>query len=139
MSDLDREHNAFAKEVGVALEKMVEGTGAKAAARKLADMAAADGGTATISYKGSDGERKEFELEPTPPPGKVPERVINELIHVRNVAKDYASSYSEAAKAKAEQYKVNVAALKRFIAAKCDDKLAEAAEEADALAKLLDS
>lgn len=112
---------------------------AKSAARTLADMAAEDGGTASISYQRPGEERVEFQLEPSTPVGELPERVIDELVHVRTIAKDYASSYSEAVKTQAEKYKINVAALKRFIAAKCDDKLAEAQEEADALAKLLDS
>jgi hypothetical protein len=112
---------------------------AKSAARTLAAMAAEDGGTATISYQRPGEERVEFNLEAPPTPGELPDRVMDELVHVRTVAKDYASAYSEAVKTQAEKYQINVAALKRFIAAKCDDKLAEAAEEADALAKLLDS
>lgn len=107
---------AFVKEVGKALDKM---------------------GVTNVTTD-ADGVVN-FELEPPPPPGELPDRVLEELIHVRTIAKDYASSYSEAVKTQAEKYKINVAALKRFIAAKCDDKLAEAQEEADALAKLLDS
>lgn len=107
--------SVFVKEVGKALDKM---------------------GVTNVT-KDADG-RVNFELEAPPTPGELPERVIDELMHVRTIAKDYASSYSEAVKTQAEKYKINVAAVKRFIAAKCDDKLQEVSEEADDLARLLD-
>jgi hypothetical protein len=106
---------AFVEEVGEALVKIT------------------DAGI-TIGYK-PDGP---FNLEADPPPGKLPDRVIDELMHARRVAQDYAQSWGEAVKAQAEKYKINKGALKRYIAARVDDKLQEVGEEADDLARLLD-
>ena len=74
----------------------------------------------------------EFALEPSPPDGTIPERVIDELRHARRIAKDYAQSFSDAVKAQAELRKIKPSALKRYIAALEDDTL-----DAAAIRKLL--
>lgn len=108
----------------------------------MKDLAGSDV-RATISHVDADGKVSTtsipFDLEPGLPAGELPERVIDELMHARNVAKDYAQGYGEAVKAQAEKHQIPVGALKRYIAARCDDKLAEADAETSALAKLLDS
>lgn len=85
----------------------------------------------------TDGTQ-EFELEKSPPPGEVPERVITELMYARTVAKDHAASYGEAMKDQAEKHNVKLGALKRYVAARCDDKIEEARAEAEDFERLLD-
>ena len=79
----------------------------------------------------------EFALEPTPPDGTIPERVIDELRHARRVAKDYATAYNDAAKAQAEMRKIKPSALKRFIAALEDDTLKDLSDELEDIEKLI--
>ena len=89
----------------------------------------------TISVNG--GPPQPFDLEHSPPPGKLPQRVIDELIQSRRIAKDYAQAFSDAAKAQAQKYGIKPQALKRFIAALDDDSTAELREELDDLEGLL--
>lgn len=125
---------------------------AKAAAARLTKSLQEDGATCTITRDGevlatlgmrdglvamTDGKQDDFKLEPTVEPGHVPERVIDELREAYRIAKDYATAYSEAAKAQAEKYRVAPGALKRYIAAIEGDKLAEAEKEAEDLARLI--
>lgn len=79
----------------------------------------------------------DFELEPPPVKGEIPERIVNELCACRRTAKDYAQAYSDACKTQAEKHGIPPAALKRYIAALVDDKLEDARVEIDALEKLL--
>jgi hypothetical protein len=80
----------------------------------------------------------DFSLEPSPPHGEVPEAVISELMEVRQTAKDYAQSYADAVGVQADKFGCNKGALKRFIAARQDDKLKELDEEMTDLARLLE-
>lgn len=80
----------------------------------------------------------DFALEGDPLPGVVPEPVITELMHARTIAKDWAASYGEAIKDQAEKHKVKPGALKRYVAARCDDKMDEARAEAEDFERLLD-
>lgn len=77
-----------------------------------------------------------FALEP-PEPGKVPDRVIDELRRARTVAKDHAQAFSDCIKAQAEKYSVKPGALKRYIVALCDDKVEEVENETDDLQRLI--
>jgi hypothetical protein len=81
--------------------------------------------------------KDDFHLEPDTPPGKVPERVILELMQARKTAVSYAGAYADAAKQQAEKYKVNPAALKRYIAALVDDKVEKLRVEAEHVERLL--
>jgi hypothetical protein len=80
----------------------------------------------------------EFALEPSSPPGEVPEAVIAELMTVRQTAKDYAGAYADAVKAQADKFKVNANALKRYIAARQDDKLNDLDIELADLARMME-
>ena len=79
----------------------------------------------------------DFNLEPAPLAGEIPERVIDELRHARRVAKDYAQAYADAAKAQAEKHHIQPAALKKFIAALEEDTIEQALKEAADLEKLI--
>lgn len=79
-----------------------------------------------------------FALEP-PEPGKVPDRVIDELKHARTVAKDHAQAFSDCLKAQAEKYGIKPGALKRYIVALCEDKVEEVENETDDLQRLIGS
>lgn len=80
----------------------------------------------------------DFKLEPTEPEaGEIPEAVISELRHARAIAKDYAQGYSDACRAMAEKYKLKPSALKRYIAALEDDKVADLHTETNDLEKLI--
>lgn len=81
---------------------------------------------------------EDFALESPPQPGVIPERVITELRHARSIAKDYATAYSDAAKAQAEKHSIKPAALKRYIAALEDDTLDELDAETQDLERLID-
>jgi hypothetical protein len=91
--------------------------------------------TATVDK--ATGEIADFALEPSLPQGHIPQRVVDELVQVRTVARDYAQSYSDAIKQQAERFGIPVGALKRYVAAVADDKLDDARDEVDALEKLL--
>lgn len=80
----------------------------------------------------------DFDLEPDPDPGQLPQRVITELRAAYSTAKDYAKGYGDAAKAQAEKYKIKPAALKRYIAALEGDKVDEAEREAEDLQRLIE-
>lgn len=84
-----------------------------------------------------DGTTDEFKLESGLPKGEIPQRVVDELVSVREIAKDYAQSYSDAIKAQGEKHGIPVGALKRYVAAVGDNKLEDARNETDALEKLL--
>jgi hypothetical protein len=83
--------------------------------------------------------KPDFALESPPQPGVIPERVIAELRRARATAKDYATAYSEAAKAQAEKHGIRPRALKAYIAALEDDSLAELDAETQDLERLLDA
>ena len=78
----------------------------------------------------------DFALEPSAP-GVVPQRVIDELVRARTVAKDHAEAYSGAVTAQAEHYKIKAGALKRYVAALQADKLEELDRETDDLERLI--
>jgi hypothetical protein len=78
-----------------------------------------------------------FDLEPSLPQGHIPQRVVDELVNVRTIAKDYAQSYSDAVKQQAERFGIPVGALKRYVTAIADDKVQDARTEVDALERLL--
>ena len=80
-------------------------------------------------------EPDDFNLEPSD--GNIPERVIDELCAARTTAKDYAEAYNGAVTAQAERYKLKPGALKRFIAAKEADKMADLNAEMSDLEKLI--
>ena len=84
-----------------------------------------------------DKHGDDFALEPDVENGKLPERVVDELVHCRTIAKDYAQAYSDAAKAQAERYGIPVGAVKRYIAWLADDKMADGRNEVDALERLM--
>lgn len=79
---------------------------------------------------------EEFALEPSEP-GIVPERVIDELVHFRTVAKDHAQAFSDAIAEQAKKYKIKPGALKRFVCALEGDKLDELNAETDDLGRLI--
>lgn len=79
-----------------------------------------------------------FDLEPDPPAGKVPQRVLDELANCRRIATDYAQSYSDAVKQQAERFKIKPGALKRYVNALVADKVDELDAETDDLERLLD-
>lgn len=79
----------------------------------------------------------DFALESGLPKGEIPDRIVQELVRCREIAKDYAQGYSDAVKAQAEKHGIPVAALKRYVAALGDDKMQDARNEVEALDKLL--
>lgn len=94
---------------------------------------------ATVTMVESDGTRTElaeFALE-AEAPGEVPQRVIDELCESKRIAQDYAQAFSDAAKAQAEKYKVNAAALKRYVNAIVGDKVETLEVENEHLERLL--
>lgn len=82
-----------------------------------------------------DNDAETFALEPSD--GNIPPRVIDELCAARTTAKDYAEAYTAAVTGQAERYKINPAALKRFINAKTADKLDDLDAELNDLEKLI--
>lgn len=79
-----------------------------------------------------------FGLEPPPSESSpVPSSTIEELRRARVHAKDIAAAYAEAIKFQSEKYKVKPGALKRYIAALCDDKVDDAEAEAKDLERLI--
>lgn len=96
--------------------------------------------TGSITHIDGDGKRTElgdFKLEPSEPDGNIPQRVIDELVESRRIAKDYAQGYADALKAQAEKYKLKPGALKRYVNAVEGNTLEDLDAEADDLAKLL--
>jgi len=91
-------------------------------------------GDATIAESGEPP----FELVPSPPPGEIPARTIDELRICYREAKDYAGAFRDAIKAQAERAKIKPAALRRYIAALEGDKIDEAAKEAEDLERLIE-
>lgn len=83
----------------------------------------------------TEAPAEEFALEPSD--GKIPDRVIEELRHAYAIAKDYATAYSEAAKAQAEKHKLKPGALKKYIAALENDSVADLNDEISDLEKLM--
>lgn len=81
---------------------------------------------------------KEFDLEPSPPPGEISENVIEELRRCYREAKDYTGALRDAVKAQAEKAKIKPAALRRYIAALEGDTIDEAAKEAEDLERLIE-
>lgn len=77
----------------------------------------------------------DFALEPSD--GNIPDRVIEELREAYELAKDRAQSYSDAAKAQAEKYKLKPGALKKYIAALANDSIAKLDAEMTDLEKLI--
>jgi hypothetical protein len=77
-----------------------------------------------------------FALE-APEPGKVPEGVIEELRRIRTEAKDHVTAFTEAIKVQAAQFGIKPSALRRYVAALADDKIALVTEETDDLERLL--
>lgn len=90
---------------------------------------------AAIPTKPSDDSPADFALEPSD--GNIPPRVIDELRGAYAIAKDYAQSYSDAAKAQAEKFKLKPAALKKYIAALENDSTADLRDELSDLEKLI--
>lgn len=78
---------------------------------------------------------EDFALEPSD--GNIPPRVIEELRGAYAIAKDYAQSYSDAAKAQAEKFKLKPAALKKYIAALENDSTDDLRDEMSDLEKLI--
>src|SRR5574337_651637 len=70
--------------------------------------------------------------------GEVPEKVLDELVHAKTKAKDFASAFADAIKAQAAKYGIKPAALRRFVTAKEADKLDETEAEINDLTKLID-
>ena len=78
-----------------------------------------------------------FELEPSPPDGNIPERVIDELRQAYAIAKDHTQSYSDAAKAQAEKFKIKPGALKKYIAALENDSIDDLGDELHDIERLI--
>lgn len=96
--------------------------------------------TGTLSHidaAGKETKLGDFALEPDVEKGEIPQRVVDELVHVRTIAKDYAQSYSDAVKTQGEKHGIPVGALKRYIAALMDDQVQSVQIELDALQGLL--
>lgn len=81
---------------------------------------------------------KDFALEPSVELGHVPDRVVEELLSAYRIAKDYATAYSDAAKAQAEKHRVSPGALKRYVSALAGGKVDEVSKEAADLARLIE-
>ncbi len=79
-----------------------------------------------------------FALEPSEP-GRVPQRVIDELCNAYRIAANYAAAFNDANKAQAEKHQIEPKALRKYIAALESDKTDEARKEADDLLGLLGS
>ena len=81
-------------------------------------------------------ERPPLELAPDSPPGEIPDAVILELEISCQMANDAANDFSTAIKERAEKHKVNRAALRRYVRAKVQDKVAQLEAEAQAIVQL---
>ena len=99
-------------------------------------------GARTVSVTGPGGKVivpetpiEAFALEPSD--GNIPPRVIEELRGAYAIAKDYAQSYSDAAKAQAEKFKLKPGALKKYIAALENDSTDDLRDEMTDLEKLI--
>ena len=79
----------------------------------------------------------EFELEPSVPPGEIPQATIDELRECRRRAKDFAQAFSEAVKAQAEKYGIAPGALRKYVCALEDDTVERVADETADLERLL--
>lgn len=98
----------------------------------------ADAGQRTSKKNGkARGEEPPFNLEPDAPAGKVPQRVVDELVRCRTEAKDYAQAYTDAIKAQAEKHKLKPSALKKYVNAIEADKREDLRKEVDDVEKLL--
>lgn len=80
---------------------------------------------------------EEFELQPPPVPGEVPQQVIDELCECRRRATDFAEAFSDAIKAQAEKYDVERSALRKYVCAIEDDAVEKLANEVDDLARFV--
>jgi hypothetical protein len=67
----------------------------------------------------------------------ISEAVLDELVHAKTVAKDYAQAFGDAVKAKAEKHGINVGALKKYVSAREADKLQGVGKEAADLLDLI--
>ncbi len=81
------------------------------------------------------GEVK-FELD-MPENGRVGKNVLADLVRERNIAKDHAQAFADAVKRVAEKHRVKPVALKRYVVAIADDKVAALNKETDDLELLL--
>jgi hypothetical protein len=79
----------------------------------------------------------DFSLEPAPSQGEIPQRVIDELVGARRIAKNFVEAFADAVIAQADKYKVNKSALKRYVCAIESDKIDEMNSEVADLEKLL--
>lgn len=96
---------------------------------------------AELAASGSDLEIRDavaFELE-VQDGGKrpIPRETIDELVALRERAKDEAANFAEAIKIQAEKYQINKGALRRYVSALVDDKTSELDAEAEDIARLL--
>lgn len=65
------------------------------------------------------------------------EKTIEELVRAKMDAKDTAAAFGDAIKEQAKKHKIKKGALRRYIAARADDKLADVRAETAALADLI--
>ena len=72
-------------------------------------------------------------VEKGPPPGEV----LDELVHAKTTAKDYAGAFADAVKAQAAKYGIKPSALRRYVTAREADKLDEARIETKQIADLI--
>jgi len=82
---------------------------------------------------------EKFDLEPTLPTGQIPARVLVELIALRAAQRSAIETYAEAVTAQATKFSVGKKALRRFIAAVDNDKLADLKLECAGVQQLIDN
>lgn len=92
-------------------------------------------GLSAIVRKGK--KRTSATTEPPAAHEDIPERVLDELVHAKTAAKDYAAAFGDAVKKQAEKYGLKVAALRQYVAARESDKTEEKKAEVKDLADLL--
>jgi hypothetical protein len=85
------------------------------------------------------GQVKNFELEPDPVPGEVPERVVEELRNLRTRANDAVAQWREACKVQAEKYQLKPSALRKFVNALASDKVDALEAECADVTSLIES
>ena len=78
-------------------------------------------------------ERPVLELKPSPKPGQLPGKVLDELAHLKAVAIEASEAFSDAIKEQAKVHRINKAALRRYVVAYEGQELESLGSEVHAL------
>jgi hypothetical protein len=113
------------------------GRGSAVKAKRAKKTPPLKGSVTHIDGDGKKTELGEFDLESPPVKGEIPERVLDELVHAKTSAKDYARAFADAVKAQAKKFDIKPGALRKYVTAREADKIEEVDAELTDLAKLI--